>query len=271
VDDTGTTAGLFMNLSSANHGCSPNALKIERFNDSSCRLVSLLTIEEGEEITVSYMGESQLLEPLSHRKIYLRRWFDACQCVRCTADVDQSRSFPCPKACGQGECYAYSDELRGIGPCLSCNEAYTEEQVQEVMEKEKSLTWAYLSRKAQAEGRVAMPDDKNDTLTPGHIDGMLKFAVDNLSENNWLVGHLAKLAFRLYLSAGVQAGDKTMFDEAAKRLGIWIEHFDTQYRRPSFERLQNLQLMGDLLTMLGRDAEAFNVYGACVCVCVCIH
>ncbi len=259
VEDSGASAGLFLNLSACNHNCDPSALKIERFNDSTCRMISLQTIEEGEEITVSYMGEPQLLEPLAHRRIYLKRWFDECQCVRCTHEFDTPRSFQCPKKCGF-ECYAYTDEERGISPCVKCNETYTPEETKELLDKEKGLTWAYLTRKAQAEGRVQMQLE-NETLTPGHIDGMLKFAVDEFSENNWLVGHLAKLGFKLYLSTAVAAGEKGLFDEAAKRLGIWLEHFDTLYRRPSFERLQNLQLMGDLMTMLGRHSEAYQVYG----------
>lgn len=65
-----------------NHSCDPNC--VSSFDGTSVFLISLRTIEEGEEITVSYTDTSK---PRNERQEYLKQnlFFD-CKCSLCISD-----------------------------------------------------------------------------------------------------------------------------------------------------------------------------------------
>ena len=64
---------LFLKLSRVNHDCSPNTAWFP--HAGGVRLVAARAIEEGEEITQSYMGDARLALPTHLRRQHLTAWY----------------------------------------------------------------------------------------------------------------------------------------------------------------------------------------------------
>jgi len=78
------------------HSCYPNA--VWHYVEDNFVLRAREKIEADEEITVSYLGEENLLEAATFRRKHLldSKHF-ICDCLRCTADSDPCRGFRCPR------------------------------------------------------------------------------------------------------------------------------------------------------------------------------
>jgi hypothetical protein len=88
---------LYKYISAANHSCIPNAYSTNELKESSSigKVIALTDIEEGEEITISYVtDENNYLDPLAvvnelpdvakrREHIYQKHYFQ-CLCHRCT-------------------------------------------------------------------------------------------------------------------------------------------------------------------------------------------
>lgn len=113
--DGGT--GVYTTVSRANHSCRPNAaFRIER--DGRLTLVTVRSLSEDEEVTVSYLTEQHLLCPQSERQKRLSRWGFSCSCPRCVA-YDDTRAFLCP-SCGSGFVTPAGEEGAAWSACSSC-------------------------------------------------------------------------------------------------------------------------------------------------------
>ncbi|CAE7197827.1 Smyd3 [Symbiodinium natans] len=113
----GPGAGVFLTISRANHSCRPNCAFVLS-DDATCGLVAIQEIKADEEITVSYISESNLLLPiLQRRSALLRPWQFTCACPRCVG-VDDTRGLRC-SLCGRGVQWASaeSDEWQACGSC----------------------------------------------------------------------------------------------------------------------------------------------------------
>lgn len=73
--------GLFLTFSRINHSCEPNAVWDTGRNGGVMEVRAKSTIEPGEEITISYIG--QIDKPVEERRKVLRRWGFECQCKKC--------------------------------------------------------------------------------------------------------------------------------------------------------------------------------------------
>ncbi|CAK9014151.1 unnamed protein product [Durusdinium trenchii] len=108
----GTGAGVFLTVSRANHSCYPNTRFY--FEEEMCGLKVLRSIEEGEEITVSYLTDRSLLQPIAPRQTSLQTWQFRCQCQRCAAPSDDARAMRC--RCGA----LRRATAEGWGRCPTC-------------------------------------------------------------------------------------------------------------------------------------------------------
>lgn len=64
-------------------------------------------VRAGEEITISYLAENNLLEPAYSRQLLIESTKDfICSCPRCTCPADLSRGFACPK-CHEGPIFLH--------------------------------------------------------------------------------------------------------------------------------------------------------------------
>ena len=96
-------AGLFEHVAYVNHSCAPNAaIRVSvasgLSSQQSCcqyriRFVALRAISKGEEITISYIEEGLLKQPVRSRQRYLRSWGFRCACARCAALCDDTRQI----------------------------------------------------------------------------------------------------------------------------------------------------------------------------------
>ena len=106
-DSNGEWVGLFSMGCRSNHSCSPNAAW--DFNGIVLRFVALEDVDEGDEITQSYIDRERWYPTHQRRKVLkLSRGF-YCQCPRCSASYDNTRSFHCMN------CH----NLRGLWPISS--------------------------------------------------------------------------------------------------------------------------------------------------------
>lgn len=87
-------SGLYLSCSRCNHSCKPNAYFRLSKDGQHLTLIARRPIMSGAEITISYLPESDLLQPQSHRQEILNNWGFTCQCGRCRHD--DLRSFICP-------------------------------------------------------------------------------------------------------------------------------------------------------------------------------
>ncbi|CAL1156770.1 unnamed protein product [Cladocopium goreaui] len=114
-------SGLYLRCSRANHSCRPNGF-FRVSKDGHLALVARRAISAGEEVTISYLPESELLQPLARRQRSLTRFGFQCRCERCCAD--DLRSFRCT-------CQALVEYRDGGWQC-DCGLRYSEEEIQQV-------------------------------------------------------------------------------------------------------------------------------------------
>ena len=88
-------AGLFEHVAYVNHSCQPNAAirVLGRESGYELRFIALRSIARGQEITISYIRNSLLMQPVGSRRRHLRSWGFRCECVRCAAVHDDTRQI----------------------------------------------------------------------------------------------------------------------------------------------------------------------------------
>mmetsp|Transcript_118725 Transcript_118725/g.335846 ORF Transcript_118725/g.335846 Transcript_118725/m.335846 type:complete len:516 (+) Transcript_118725:127-1674(+) len=114
VDDI--SAGLFAHVACANHSCRPNAA-LRPDVDGKMRFLALRPVAAGDEVTISYVSDDDLLRPTNWRRCRLRAWGFECHCERCVAP-DDTRGLRCPR-CNVGVVRAV---MRGFwSRCDACS------------------------------------------------------------------------------------------------------------------------------------------------------
>lgn len=84
---------LFDEMCRFSHSCIANCVYC--FDDKSIRCTAIKTIEEGEELTISYNSQSDF-EPTHVRRYHYLSLHDfTCHCPRCDAPGDDTRQFDC--------------------------------------------------------------------------------------------------------------------------------------------------------------------------------
>lgn len=100
-------------------------------------------ISEGEELTISYIGDDDLFKSTPIRRDKLSGWQFTCHCPRCDADIDLTRGFRCPE-CGSGTTFFSTDEDNNTScnPCSVCHKVMSSEKISQYLEFEE----AYIAR-----------------------------------------------------------------------------------------------------------------------------
>lgn len=75
--------GLFLLESTTNHSCIPNCI-VKYGNDNCMKLIALRDIEEGEELTHSYIEETA---PVEERQEQLKSYDFICNCSKCMSET----------------------------------------------------------------------------------------------------------------------------------------------------------------------------------------
>lgn len=81
-------SGLYSLQSKINHSCSPNAEIRFPFSNHILQVVALRTIQEDEEICISYFDECQIRRSRYSRQKYLQDYYlFRCECEKCLEQV----------------------------------------------------------------------------------------------------------------------------------------------------------------------------------------
>eukprot|EP00928_Gymnodinium_smaydae_P030260 TRINITY_DN22547_c0_g1_i2.p1 TRINITY_DN22547_c0_g1~~TRINITY_DN22547_c0_g1_i2.p1 ORF type:complete len:536 (-),score=92.03 TRINITY_DN22547_c0_g1_i2:103-1710(-) len=95
---------LYDRISMCSHSCDPSCCWSYGADDAFV-LRARVALRAGDEITISYLQDEDLLKCTATRRQKLLNWQFTCQCRRCQLRVDTGRGFRCP-SCGVGALYA---------------------------------------------------------------------------------------------------------------------------------------------------------------------
>lgn len=86
--------GLFEIACRMNHSCKPNCVWITSQDGKTKEVRAVKAIEEGDELTIDYVGEALEPTPARRKELMTTKGF-VCQCDRCAAEHDDTRRFRC--------------------------------------------------------------------------------------------------------------------------------------------------------------------------------
>jgi len=142
---------VFARLSMVNHSCFPNCI----VDGDEGTLRATRHVATGDELTVSYLNDGQLLWPRKRRRTELQqRWDFICHCRRCSEVIDDVRCFNrCSNTLGcSGHLLAVQPSearaahARGVLlRCSKCQEPASANQTQLLLAAEASATNALLN------------------------------------------------------------------------------------------------------------------------------
>jgi len=129
---------LLLGASHLNHSCLPNAL-LGLGKGGAIEVRALRTIAPGDEVSISYIDEEELLGPTFDRQKALRaRWQFKCACERCSRP-DVTRAFRCPKLSCSGLLYATAAGDGLLTSCGACGKTLNGPQTNEAFAAERNV------------------------------------------------------------------------------------------------------------------------------------
>ena len=88
--------GLFFFGALASHSCSQNCSFVDHPTQPGCKVLrALKDIQEGEEITISYLGSDLVMPTFLRRQKLLSSQLFWCECARCKDPLEQGRLLRC--------------------------------------------------------------------------------------------------------------------------------------------------------------------------------
>lgn len=87
---------LYNRISMCSHSCDPSCCW-SYGNDDAFVLRARVALQAGDEITISYLQDDDLLKSTMARRQKLQNWQFTCGCTRCVLQVDTGRGFRCRK------------------------------------------------------------------------------------------------------------------------------------------------------------------------------
>lgn len=190
------------------HSCGSTGVWHFGSNDSFC-LRARVALNQGDEITISYLSDDDLFKSTSVRRQKSQGWLFSCNCVRCTSSdscsIDYSRGFRCP-TCTVGTVFVSpQDEM---SPCCSCASKLSPDLVKHYLELEP----LYADRLACTE-----KDDLDD------VQAVLTEARNLFSDNHWIMYGLDSMVCDHLKKANDNSGAK--IDVLQRRLSFLTRTF----------------------------------------------
>lgn len=187
----------------ANHSCRPN-VALCAGETGVIRLVAIRPVAAGEEVLVSYLGESELLRPTERRQQLLSKsWGFVCGCARCSAEVDDTRGFACP-ACAVGTVHGrHAAHGGGWSACSACGQKPNAEAADALDRAEEEWLRNVQAVRDNANSPLAghMVVAVFDGLVSGSNDGWAA-SVAPLPDAHWISARLASQAAEALLKRG---------------------------------------------------------------------
>ena len=258
--------GVFPLLSRVNHSCSPTAVRYDV--GGGLRLVALVPIPPGSEITISYLPSERLFAPRAVRHERLSSWFPTCWCARCAESVETVRRFPCDSStmgC-RGDCTAavasaaahggtgplkdaldVADPLGAsiaspLQPCRLCGSTPTAESAA------AALRWESQLHRTLAEWSAVLPGE-GFPATTAQVVATLGLARKALAPAHWLRAALCALA----APPLVAAGERTA---AVECLGDWCDGWAAAFGTACLPAAWRREGQGDLIAQASPRSRA---------------
>ncbi|KAK2195787.1 bifunctional Tetratricopeptide-like helical domain superfamily/SET domain superfamily/SET domain [Babesia duncani] len=212
-------------ISNMAHSCDASC-SWHHYGDDCFILRARRKLYPGDEITISYLGESDLFAPTFRRRDLLNNWCFTCSCERCGIPKDDARGFLC-KCCHAGCVIMVQDDLLFnvvAHPCTLCGYKYNPTDVNEYLELEQ----AYIQR--------------IDTIDSNDLYDILQVYdhARNVFKQHWALYQLETLLFEIYKQQGNN-------EQALYYLTLRIQYADLVMKRPMFAVAFMYEQLGDLL------------------------
>lgn len=140
---------LYNRISMCSHSCDPTCCWSYGTDDAFV-LRARIALKEGDEITISYLQDEDLLKGTNVRQQKLLNWRFTCACPRCKLNVDNGRGFRCRK-CRVGILFATAAAT--LEPCTVCYACLSPEDTKTLLHLEEE----YVTR-VDGLDKTDMPD-----------------------------------------------------------------------------------------------------------------
>jgi len=210
---------LYNRISMCAHSCDPSCCW-SYGDDDAFVLRSRVALGPGDELTISYLQDEDLLKSTVVRQQKLQNWRFTCQCTRCCIPVDAGRGFRC-RRCRIGILYA--SMTGGLEPCRGCNASPSSEDMQFLLRLEEE----YVLRVENL--------DKSDIAD---VEAVYHHAIE-IFEHHWILYIMDTMLWEAYR-------EKKLAD-AIEHQRRRIEFHEHYYFRPSFILAWCHEELGDSL------------------------
>lgn len=241
--------GLFEKACKMNHSCKPNCVWFTTQDGTSKEVRAISTIEEGQELTIDYVGN--VLDPTPRRRdeLLATKGF-LCECDRCAARHDDTRRFKCISH-GETQCTGahfldqptYSSEP-ALLPCDRCGIVATESYTHNVMQEEVELVQEVAELDQAAEHAcIVEVQERIERLDPPHPHHSLADKCYRLQgelysvigEYRWAAKAYAKaIDCRLTIMGYDYYSQATAF--TCEKLGEALEHVNLDQAEEAYKR-----------------------------------
>ncbi|XP_954031.1 uncharacterized protein TA06820 [Theileria annulata] len=219
---------IYDKISYVAHSCNPSCCWHHTENDEFV-LRARKKLVPGDEITISYLGETDLLSPTFRRRTLLQNWHFFCTCERCSIPIDNCRGFLC-KCCHYGTIFLNYDSFfssHSSMQCELCGYQFTESEMNEYIELER----AYVYR---IDGI-----DKSNLMDILQVYDHAK----NVFKQHWALYQLQTLLYDIYK-------EKSNFEQAKIYLMQRIHYVDKVILGPLYCVAFMHEEMADILTYI---------------------
>lgn len=228
-----------------NHSCAATCVR-HYGREYSCCVRARLPLEPGDEISISYLPDVDLILAAPLRRAHLMEWMFVCECDRCKQhSVDYSRGFKCRK-CSDGIIFASSLETGAMEPCSSCDH------------KLKRIKIAKLSHEEQ---EIAERLANTDRWEYENLVSEQKLALEVLANNHWI-----SFMYETYLASCWESMSQKYVDQAfraqrhQKHLEHCVEFVDTVLPLPNSLAANLSAQIGDCQFQKGNKKQAKEYY-----------
>jgi len=210
---------LYNRISMCAHSCDPSCCW-SYGDDDAFVLRARVALNRGDELTISYLQDEDLLKSTAVRQQKLQNWRFTCQCPRCRLRVDAGRGFRC-RRCRIGILYA---SVAGVlEPCKVCSASPSQEDMQMLLHLEEE----YVLRVENL--------DKTDVAD---VETVYQAAID-IFERHWILYVMDTMLWEAHR-------EKSLAD-AVEHQRRRIEFHEHYYCRPTFILAWCHEEMGDCL------------------------
>jgi len=210
---------LYNRISMCAHSCDPSCCW-SYGDDDAFVLRARVALNRGDELTISYLQDEDLLKSTAVRQQKLQNWRFTCQCNRCRLRVDAGRGFRC-RRCRIGILFA--SVSNSLEPCKVCNASPSQEDMQMLVRLEEE----YVCRVENL--------DKTDVAD---VETVYQAAID-IFERHWILYVMDTMLWEAYR-------EKNLAD-AVEHQRRRIEFHEHYYCRPTFILAWCHEELGDCL------------------------